>query len=205
VVRSRLAPYFHAVGGPYPPSSVTLVGLKEERRLLLYARAADGGMQWIRSYPILGASGGPGPKLRRGDRQVPEGIYRVESLNPNSRYHLALRVGYPSEWDRQQARRDGRSDLGGDIMIHGGDASIGCIAIGDEAAEDLFVLAADVGLANMHMILAPVDFRRGTVPPSADQPPWVGELYRRIRAELSTLPATSEAEASAPAPSLGGR
>jgi murein L,D-transpeptidase YafK len=32
---------------------------------------------------VHGASGGAGPKLREGDRQVPEGIHRVEALNPD--------------------------------------------------------------------------------------------------------------------------
>ena len=33
-------------------------------------------------------SGTLGPKLREGDRQVPEGLYGIESLNPNSLFHL---------------------------------------------------------------------------------------------------------------------
>ena len=68
-------------------------------------------------YPIRAASGALGPKLREGDRQVPEGVYDIESLNPNSRFHVALRVGYPNAFDRQMAGREGRTALGGDIMI----------------------------------------------------------------------------------------
>lgn len=73
----------------------------------------------IKSYPILAASGSIGPKLRESDMQVPEGVYQIESLNPNSQFHLSLRVNYPNEFDREQARIDGRAQLGGDIMIHG--------------------------------------------------------------------------------------
>jgi murein L,D-transpeptidase YafK len=46
----------------------------------------------VRAYPIQAASGVPGPKLKEGDRQVPEGIYRLVLLNPNSRYHVSLRL-----------------------------------------------------------------------------------------------------------------
>jgi len=50
------------------------------------------------------------PKLKEGDQQVPEGIYRIESLNPNSLYHLALRVNYPNQEDRRRAIEDGRKE-----------------------------------------------------------------------------------------------
>ena len=107
--RQRLEPHFRAAGLSYPPTRVVLVGLKEERRLDVYASAGGGeALRFIRSYPIIAASGGPGPKLREGDRQVPEGLYAIESLNPNSRFHVSLRVGYPNAFDREKAARDGR-------------------------------------------------------------------------------------------------
>jgi hypothetical protein len=188
--RSRLQPYFQRAGVAYPPARLTLVGLKTERVLQVYAAAGTNGYRFVRAYPILAASGGPGPKLREGDQQVPEGIYPVESLNPNSRFHLALRVGYPNAADRAQAARDGRQNLGGDIMIHGSSVSIGCLAMGDEAAEELFVLAAETGLQKISVVLAPVDFRSGAeVPKSAQIPGWVGSRYDEIRARLAELPA----------------
>jgi hypothetical protein len=124
-VRNRVAPFFAAARVTYPPSRITLIVLKQERELQLYAAGADGHYGLIRSYPILAASGKLGPKLRKGDLQVPEGPYRIESLNPNSRFHLALRVNYPNAFDRAQAQTDGRTNLGGDIMIHGNAVSIG--------------------------------------------------------------------------------
>jgi hypothetical protein len=146
-------------------------------------------LAFIKSYPVLAASGELGPKLREGDRQVPEGLYGIESLNPNSRFHLALRVDYPNEDDRSRAALDGRSQLGGDIMIHGDDVSIGCLAMGDVAAEEFFVVAAEAGWRNGRVLISPVDFRLRTLPsdfvPAAS---WVDELYGRIRTELAGLP-----------------
>ena len=79
--------------------------------------------------------------------------------------------------------------LGGDIMIHGSSVSVGCLAMGNEAAEDLFVLAADTGLTNVTVIIAPVDFRRGKeVPKVIKLPEWTSTLYRQIKAELAKLP-----------------
>lgn len=186
-VRERLEPAFARSGIPYPPDSLVIVVLKQEKRLELYA-GNGGAFKRIKSYPILAASGGLGPKLKEGDSQVPEGIYRIESLNPNSLYHLALRVNYPNESDREQARAEGRTRLGGDIMIHGNRVSIGCVAIGDEAAEELFVLAAKTGLANIRAILSPVDFRRAPAPSTRGLPSWTPALHARIRGELILLP-----------------
>ena len=119
--------------------------------------------------------------------QVPEGVYGLESLNPNSLYHLALRVAYPNADDIRRGKVDGRTELGGDIMIHGKDCSIGCLAMGDEAAEDLFVLAAQTGIDNVTVILSPVDFRlRGLPKDMPTTPAWAQDLYGAIRQELKT-------------------
>ena len=187
--RARMRPHFVEANVSYPPRRVVLVGLKAEHELQLYAAAGEASARFVRSYSILAASGMPGPKLREGDLQVPEGIYPIELLNPNSRYHLSLRLGYPNAFDRAQAGKERRTHLGGDIMIHGGAASIGCLAVGDEAAEDLFVLAADAGLENMTVILAPVDFRAGkNVPKVAKLPSWTDSLYQEIKTRLAELP-----------------
>ena len=188
--RTRLRPHFERALVSYPPQRLLLLGIKDESRLEIYACGTNGKLRFIRSYPILAASGVAGPKLRQGDGQVPEGIYALESLNPNSSYHLALRVGYPNVFDREQAKRDGREQLGGDIMIHGKAVSIGCLAMGDEAAEDLFVLAAETGLNNIEIVLTPVDFRSGkSLPKAVNLPTWSETLYETIRAKLRDLPA----------------
>ena len=130
-------------------------------------------------------SGKLGPKLKEGDRQVPEGIYELESLNPNSLYHLALRVSYPNTDDIRRGEMDGRPNLGSDIMIHGKNCSIGCLAMGDKAAEDLFVLAAQTGMENVTIILSPVDFRVRDLPSDMPaMPAWTQDLYETIRQEL---------------------
>lgn len=187
-VHGRMLPYFEAAGVAYPPARIALVALKEERALQLYGANANGDFGFIRSFPVLAASGRAGPKLREGDRQVPEGIYRVELLHPNSRYHLALRVNYPNEFDRAHAEREGRAEPGSDIMIHGGDRSTGCLAVGDEAAEDLFVVAALARERYVPVIIAPTDFRERAFEPPADAPPWTRSLYGEVRDALAKFP-----------------
>jgi hypothetical protein len=185
--RARLTPYFEAAGVDYPPAHFYLLGFKAERELQLYV-PAEGGPRHVRTYPWTAASGELGPKLREGDRQVPEGLYGIESLNPNSRFHLSLRLDYPNAADRARAVADGRSNLGGDIMIHGGAASVGCIAVGDEAIEELFVLAADARLKQVQVLISPVDLRLAHDVALPREPAWVEGLYADMRQILSTFP-----------------
>ena len=117
-----------------------------------------------RIYPMTAFSGALGPKLREGDGQIPEGVYGIEYLNPNSSYHLSLKVSYPNASDRKRAKADGRTNLGGDIMIHGKAVTIGCVPVGDDAIEDIFYLAASVGIKNVSVIIAPYDMRKGRNP-----------------------------------------
>ena len=188
VVHARLQPRFREIGIAYPPKKLVLVGLKQERQLEIWVSDGSHDFRFLKTYPILAASGTSGPKLKQGDRQVPEGLYKIESLNPNSRFHLALRVNYPNDFDKEHGHSDSRTNLGGDIMIHGGAASIGCLAMGDQAAEDLFVLAAETGIKNISVIVAPVDFRIRDVPSnSPPSPSWTSELYADIRKALAPL------------------
>ncbi len=171
----------------YPPQRVVFLVLKQERELQVYG-TMNGRTKWLRTIPVLAASGKAGPKLREGDKQVPEGVYNITELNPNSAYHVSLRVDYPNEFDREQARIEGRKKLGGDIMIHGKDVSIGCVAVGDQAAEDLFTLTADVGLGNVAAVMAPQDLRKVAANPKpAGAPPWLDGLYTSLRQIMGGL------------------
>lgn len=182
--RDRLRPAFLAAHVPFPPERVWLVALKDERRLELWA-GSPASRTLVKEYAILAASGGPGPKRREGDLQVPEGLYRILWLNPASSYHLSMKVDYPNELDRAKARADRRTQLGGDIFIHGRNVSIGCLALGDPAIEELFVLAADVGVAHVQAVIVPHDFRRRPPAlPARPDPAWLPELYAALEHAL---------------------
>jgi len=184
-VEERLRGRFITVGLGYPPAELAYVSFKDVRRLEVYGRmsAADP-WTFVRDYPILAASGVLGPKLREGDQQVPEGIYDAEALNPNSKFHLSIRLSYPNAFDRRMAQSDARTQLGGDIMIHGGAASIGCLAIGNDGAEDLFVLTALVGKERVRIVVSPTDFRETAASVTVSEPRWTQELYSALRAQL---------------------
>lgn len=183
----QLRPVFDRAGIAYPPREITLVALKKEKRLELWARNAAE-FRFIRDYDIKGASGKSGPKLRQGDKQVPEGLYHIVGLNPNSNYHLSLKLDYPNHFDLLHATLEGRDDPGSDIFIHGKDVSVGCLAMGDEAIEELFVLTAQIGAENARVIIAPQDPRLSPLESATEGlPPWTHELYSMIADEIQAL------------------
>ncbi len=162
-----------------------LLGLKEERILEVWGIQPDGTVKKIRAFPFTGFSGRPGPKLNEGDGQIPEGIYRIEYLNPNSSYHLSLKLDYPNRFDRQKAARDGRKKPGNDIFIHGRSATIGCIPIGDTGIEELFLMIAGIGKENVEVILSPYDMRIKTKAIEVEGIDWEAELHALIKDAMS--------------------
>lgn len=173
-------------------SPLALLAFKEERRLELWRRD-EGAWSRLKRWPFTAFSGKLGPKLREGDRQIPEGIYEIEYLNPNSSYHLSMKVNYPNAFDRAQAEREGRTHLGGDIFIHGKAVTIGCIPIGDDAMEELFTIVArhrkiaSGGDEAVRVIIAPRDLRE-RAPPMFPEIPWTPEKYERVRQALEAFP-----------------
>ncbi len=181
--RSRLLPYFNQAEVAYPPKEITLLATKNNRQLELWA-LKDGNPNLIRKFHVQAQSGVAGPKLREGDRQVPEGVYQIEGLNPNSSYHLSMKLNYPNEFDLKNAQAEGRENPGSNIFIHGKAVSIGCLAMGDEVIEDLFVLVHDVGKSNVKVVIAPSDPRESPLDASS-KPEWVTELYETIENEFN--------------------
>lgn len=172
----------------FPPKHVTLLYIKDQKKIYLYSGRNENEVTFIKTYDVLAASGKAGPKLSEGDNQVPEGVYTVDSLNPNSKFHLALRVNYPNFFDFAKAKEDKRENIGTDIMIHGNQVSIGCIAIGDSAIEELFTLAALTKYNKWKLVFSPTDFRVRTRDVDPKLPGWISELDQILLREFLVLP-----------------
>jgi len=190
-MEARLRPVAEGAGDVWPPKSLTLVGYKEERRLDVWVSGRK--PYSLARYAVLGASGGPGPKRREGDLQVPEGIYRLTALNPLSRFHLSVRVDYPNADDVRNLGAP-QDELGGDIYIHGSSVSVGCLAIGDQAIEELFCLVATVGLRDCEVLLMPWDLLSKPAP--AAREPWLARRYQRLATRLGQLAPNQSRERS---------
>ena len=102
-------------------------------------RKADGKYTLLKTYPMCRWSGQLGPKVREGDRQVPEGFYAISpgQMNPNSNYYLSFNVGYPNAYDRALGR------TGGMIMVHGDCSSAGCFSMTDNQIAEIYAIARE--------------------------------------------------------------
>lgn len=165
-----------------------ILAFKKEQLLEIYVRKNETeNWKLFKKYNFTAFSGEIGPKLNNGDNQIPEGIYQMEYLNPNSRFHLSIKVSYPNSFDLEKAKLDKRTDLGGDIMIHGKSATIGCIPVGDKNIEEIFILATKAKNKNFPIIIAPHDFRTNKTFPEIVGISWDNELYKKISDELNNF------------------
>jgi hypothetical protein len=173
----------------YPPKDVALLAFKKERKIELWAKNDSHAWRYIHSYPLTAMSGRLGPKLKERDGQIPEGVYRLTTFNPFSSMHLSMMINYPNNFDRLQASKDGRKQLGNNIFLHGKSMSVGCLAVGDYAIDQLFLLARRVGLSHIKVVIAPNDLRKGK-PATSNfaQPRWLPELYKQITEALNQFP-----------------
>jgi murein L,D-transpeptidase YafK len=113
---------------------------KTARTLVLYMQGEP-----VRTITGIQLGDAPvGHKRFQGDERTPEGRYVIDWANPDSSFHLSLRISYPNVADRAHAAFFGRNP-GGMIMFHGqpngmrgrmqGDWTDGCIALSNEDME----------------------------------------------------------------------
>lgn len=141
-----VTPVASAMARPKRFSADSIVLDKSERKLTLFYRG-----DVVQTYGVALGKNPVGDKLRRGDGRTPEGLYFIEGRNPQSKYHLSLRISYPNTTDRQTAAKLGTTP-GGDIMIHGlppafatvgalhrqQDWTLGCVAVTNEEIEEIW-------------------------------------------------------------------
>ena len=136
------------------PAGTTIDRIVVEKSLRRLSIFRDG--KQIKIYRIALGRNPVGAKQEEGDMKTPEGIYKVDGRNPQSGFHLALHISYPSSEDDRRAAAHGVS-AGYDIMIHGiqngrgwigafhrwKDWTAGCIAVTDEEIEELWRVTPD--------------------------------------------------------------
>ncbi len=136
-------------GGPFDgsrnlPEVNRIVVDKSERRMWLLD-----GRKVVRSYPVNLGFSPVGDKKMEGDGRTPEGVYRIDRRNPQSRFYRSLGISYPNRRDIAEARALGQ-DPGRDIFIHGGprlrknrnrkDWTDGCIAVSDRQMSEIYAM-----------------------------------------------------------------
>ena len=120
-------------------SPVLIRTYKKEAEFEIWKMKADGRYVHFKTFPMCRWSGQLGPKLREGDRQVPEGFYRITpgQMNPTSQYYLSFNVGYPNAYDRAHGAS------GGSIFVHGACSSAGCFSMTDAQIDQIYAVARE--------------------------------------------------------------
>ena len=125
------------------PAVTFIVVNKEDRRMYLFHEDAV-----LKGYDIELGFAPIGDKKFEGDGKTPEGLYRIDRRNPNSKFHLSLGISYPNTADYAEAKAAGKSP-GGDIFIHGqkspfsrggDDWTWGCIAVTNDEIEEIYAM-----------------------------------------------------------------
>jgi murein L,D-transpeptidase YafK len=145
--------YAHHLWNPLPATTTVdrILVEKSARRLSIFANGKK-----LKNYRVALGRNPVGAKQQEGDMKTPEGVYKIDSRNPQSDYHLALHISYPSDEDTAHAAERG-VNAGFDIMIHGlkngggwigafhrrHDWTAGCIALTDEEIEELWRVVPD--------------------------------------------------------------
>lgn len=133
---------FRTYDGP-PVTRVQV--FKGQRKLQLLS-----GNNLLKQYDMDMGFSPEGHKFIENDGRTPEGAYRIDRRNPNSRFHLSLGISYPDLEDIARAKAMGRSP-GGDIFIHGTptnflgakDWTWGCIAVTNDEIEEIYAMVKD--------------------------------------------------------------
>lgn len=141
---------FTSKGIPYNGSEIFIRCFKSNNEMELWARPDDtSAFTLIKNYRVCALSGVLGPKRWEGDRQVPEGLYFIEDFNPKSDFHLSMLLNYPNYSDRIQGNKE---KPGGDIYIHGGCVTVGCLPMTDPVIQELYTLCLNARLGGQSYI-----------------------------------------------------
>jgi murein L,D-transpeptidase YafK len=107
IVICILALYFYAHYNRHPlPAGTTIDRILVEKSAKRLSIFRDGNQ--VKRYRIALGRNPVGAKQEEGDMKTPEGIYKIDSRNAQSSFHLALHISYPSDEDNKRAAARGR-------------------------------------------------------------------------------------------------
>jgi len=145
-----LSKMFKSKGLAYPPSQIYLRSFKSNNEMELWARDNDTAQYTlVKTYRVCALSGILGPKRYEGDHQVPEGLYFIDEFNPKSDFYLSLLLNYPNYSDMVLGDK---KKPGGDIYIHGGCVTVGCLPLTDVFIQELYVLCLNAKINGQNYI-----------------------------------------------------
>lgn len=148
---SRMAKKFNR-GNAGPVGSISIIIDKSDYELSVYD---DKG--WYATYPVVFGNNSLSDKKMEGDKNTPEGTYRINSKRVHEKWCRFLSIDYPTAADREkfnQRKQRGEipanASIGGGIGIHGTwphedfvvdrykNWTLGCISMKNEDVKELY-------------------------------------------------------------------
>ncbi|WP_124636700.1 murein L,D-transpeptidase family protein [Taibaiella sp. KBW10] len=135
---------FKNKGLNYPANNIYIRSFKAQNELEVWVKNNNADtFSLFKKYKVCALSGVLGPKRAEGDRQVPEGLYFLADFNPKSDFYLSMLVNYPNYSDKILSHQE---KPGGDIYMHGGCLTVGCIPMTDEGIQEIYTLCLSTRL-----------------------------------------------------------
>lgn len=152
---------FEAKGFNYSSSEILIRVFKAHNEFEVWAKNKDTDtFSLFKKYSVCALSGVLGPKRWEGDRQVPEGYYFISDFNPRSDFYLSMLVSYPNYSDLILGNK---TVPGGDIYVHGGCSTVGCLPMTDVGIQEIYTLCLNSrlnGQTNIPIQIYPVRFNK---------------------------------------------
>ncbi len=138
--------------GMAPVGAIAIIIDKSDYELSVYD---DKG--WYATYPVVFGNNSLGDKKMEGDKNTPEGSFRITNKKIHDKWHRFMGIDYPTKesWDKFNRRKKAgeipsTARIGGSIGIHGTwpndemvvdkykNWTLGCISMKNEDVEDLY-------------------------------------------------------------------
>jgi murein L,D-transpeptidase YafK len=135
-----------------PVGNVSIVVDKSDYELSVYDEKG-----WYATYPVVFGNNSLGDKKMQGDKQTPEGSFRILSKRVHEKWCRFLALDYPTAESREKFKQrklrgeiPANADIGGDIGIHGTwpredyvidryrNWTLGCVSMKNEDVKEVY-------------------------------------------------------------------
>ena len=143
---------FTLVKEPGPIGAIQILIDKSDYELKIFDS-----LGWYATYPVVFGNNSLADKKMEGDRNTPEGTFKIIAKRVHNKWHRFITINYPNKesWEKFKHRKErgeipASARIGGGIGIHGtwphedfqierySNWTLGCISMKNEDVEEVF-------------------------------------------------------------------
>lgn len=143
---------FTLVKEPGPVGAIQILIDKSDYELKIFDS-----LGWYATYPVVFGNNSLADKKMEGDRNTPEGTFKIVAKRVHNKWHRFIAFDYPNKesWEKFKQRKErgeipASARIGGSIGIHGtwprddflierySNWTLGCISMKNEDVEEVF-------------------------------------------------------------------